>query len=140
MAEDPQAPDPLADARSALRRAKLRFGQSLKVASVVLQPAAGVAKRVAWSARRAVQPERIADEVNKVLGFEPRHEIEVEGDWYRIAKKAEHRFEARTVLGDSLYGSFACLADGRIGMLETDGDIRLMLAIAEKAIAAGLAP
>jgi hypothetical protein len=140
MADEPKPPKPMDDARDALRRAKKGLGLSLKAASVVLGPAANAAKRVAWDARRAVQPERIADEVNKVLGLEPRHEVEVSGEWYRIAKVAADRFEVRTVPGDTVCGRFACLADGRIRMLETDGDIRQLLDIAEKAVAAGLAP
>jgi hypothetical protein len=140
MAAEPKPPKPKDDAREALRRAKDQLEASLKAASVVLKPAARVAKRMAWDARRAVQPERIADEVNKVLGLEPRHEIEVNHDWYRIAKVGEDRFEARTVPGDETYGAFRCRADGRIRMIETDGDIRHMLDVAEKAVAAGLAP
>jgi hypothetical protein len=139
MADEPTPPKPKDDASAALRRAKERLGQSLKVASVVLKPAANAAKRMAWDARRAMQPERIADEVNKVLGLEPRHEIEVNGEWYRIAKVAEDRFEARTVPGDALCGRFACRAEGQIRLLETDGDIRQLLEVAEKAISAGLA-
>ncbi len=140
MADDPEAPKPNDAALDMLRRAKQRLGPALKVASVVLKPAANAAKRVAWDARRVVQPERIADEVNKVLGFEPRHEIEVKSEWYRIAKVAADRFEARLVPGDSVYGAFCCLADGRIRLIETDGDMRQMLEIAEKAVSVGLAP
>ena len=140
MVDEPRPPKPKDDARDALRRAKNQLGASLKAASVVLKPAAKVAKRMAWDARRAVQPERIVDEVNKVLGLEPRHEIEVNREWYRIAKVAEDRFEARTVPGDVVYGTFSCLADGRIRMLETDGDIHQMLDVAEKAVSEGLAP
>jgi len=139
--DDPKPKTPFDEARDAFRRAKEQLAPGLKAASVVLEPAARAAKRAAWDARRAVQPEKIHDEMNKALGLEPKHQIEFDGVVYRVAKIADERFEVRSVRADEVQGTFTCDASGRIYRLETtDGDIRLMLLLAEKAIEAGLAP
>ncbi len=144
MPDDPKPKTPLDDAlddaRDAFRRAKEQLAPGLKAASVVLKPAARAAKRAAWDPRRAVQPEKIHDEVNKALGLEARHEIDVDGVIYRIAKVADEKFEARSVRDDAVYGSFMCDLSGRIRRVDCeDGDIRHMVDIAERAVSAGLA-
>ena len=141
MADEPKPKSPLQDARDAMKRAKAQLTPTLEVASVVLRPAARAAKRVAWSARRAVQFEKLHDEVNRVLGLDPRHEVEVDGTVFRIAKLDAGLFEARAVRDDHVCGRFLCDADGRILRLESDGgEVRLVLAVAERAIEVGLAP
>ena len=141
MSDDPKPKSPLDDARDVLRRAKEQLGPSLKAAGVVLKPAARAAKRAAWDARRAVQPEKLHDEMNRALGLEPRHQIVMDGVLYRVAKVADERFEIRSVRDDQIQGTFTCDPSGRIqNLASTDGDIRLMLILAERAIEAGLAP
>ncbi|MBI4950408.1 MAG: hypothetical protein HY908_00095 [Myxococcales bacterium] len=141
MADEPKPKSPFEETRDALRRAKEQLAPTLKVASVVLRPAARAAKAVAWSARRAVQLEKLHDDVNKVLGIDPRHEVEVHGTVYRIAKVDAELFEARAVRADRVCGRFRCDADKRILRVESDdGEVRLVLDVAERAIEAGLAP
>lgn len=170
MAEDGKPRSPLDDARDAIRKAREAIapgikaasdafepaaraakgvasgvGPGIKAASVILEPAAraaaGVAKEVAWEARRAVRPEKLHDQMNKALGLDPAHEVAVDGAVYRIDKVADLRFEARDARTEVLQGAFVCDAMGNVRALEGErAEIRKLLAIAEEAVKAGLAP
>jgi hypothetical protein len=145
MAEDDKPRSPIDDARDALRKARQKLAPGIKAASVVLEPAARAAKEaakeVAWEARRAVRPEKLHDQVNKALGLDPAHEVAVDGVVYRIAKTAELRFEAHDARTDALQGTFTCDNMGHVRSLDAHrAEIRKLLAIAEEAVRAGLAP
>lgn len=141
MAEDGKPKSPFDEAREALRRAGKQIGPGLKAAQVVLEPAARAAKKVAWDARRAVQVEKLHDQVNRAIGLDPAHEVAVEGGVYRIARAAPLRFDAIDVRTEARQGGFTCDESGRVRALEAEAaEIRLLLEIAEAAVKAGLAP